>query len=288
MVSAAGADPGSPMVSVAIVGRPNAGKSTLFNRLIGDDRSVVHDQPGTTRDAIDTVVETELGAIRFVDTAGMRRRARIDQAAGEYYSLLRALAAVDRSDIALLVVDATVGVTHQDQRLAERVDAAGCPIVVLLNKWDLLDTQAREGIALDIERRLHFLGEAAVLRVSALSGEGGEPAAARAAGGDRRVPAAHSHPGGEPGAGATPRPPIPPPTACGCCTPPRGPPIRPRSPCLPTGRCPAPICATWSAASGSSSTWARFPSSCGFGAGRGTSRGRQMAQMRQELPEEAG
>ncbi|MCQ3809871.1 MAG: ribosome biogenesis GTPase Der [Acidimicrobiia bacterium] len=159
------------MVSVSIVGRPNAGKSTLFNRLIGDDRSVVHDQPGTTRDAIDTVVNTELGPIRFVDTAGMRRRARIDQAA-EYYSLLRALDAVDRSDIALLVIDATVGITHQDQRLAERVDGAGCPIVVLLNKWDLLDTEAREAIVLDIDRRLHFLGEAAVLRVSALSGKG--------------------------------------------------------------------------------------------------------------------
>lgn len=159
------------MVSVSIVGRPNAGKSTLFNRLIGDDRSVVHDQPGTTRDAIDTVVETELGPIRFVDTAGMRRRARIDQAT-EYYSLLRALAAVDRSDIALLVIDATVGVTHQDQRLAERIDGAGCPIVVLLNKWDLLDTEAREAIAIDIDHRLHFLGDAAVLRVSALSGKG--------------------------------------------------------------------------------------------------------------------
>ena len=164
-------DEESVTVSVSIVGRPNAGKSTLFNHLIGDDRSVVHDQPGTTRDAIDTVVQTELGLIRFVDTAGMRRRARIDQAA-EYYSLLRALAAVDRSDIALLVVDAEVGVTHQDQRLAERIDAAGCPIVVLLNKWDLLDTEAREAIALDIDRRLHFLGEAAVLRVSALSGKG--------------------------------------------------------------------------------------------------------------------
>lgn len=164
-------DEGSVTVSVSIVGRPNAGKSTLFNRLIGDDRSVVHDQPGTTRDAIDTVVQTELGLVRFVDTAGMRRRARIDQAA-EYYSLLRALAAVDRSDIALLVVDAEVGITHQDQRLAERIDAAGCPIVVLLNKWDLLDTEAREAIALDIDRRLHFLGDAAVLRVSALSGKG--------------------------------------------------------------------------------------------------------------------
>jgi len=170
-----GNDPGaggsSPSVSVSIVGRPNAGKSTLFNRLIGDDRSVVHDQPGTTRDAIDTVVQTELGPIRFVDTAGMRRRARIDEAA-EYYSLLRALSAVDRSDIALLVVDATVGVTHQDQRLAERIDAAGCPVVVLLNKWDRLDTEARGAIAFDIDRRLHFLGEAPVLRISALSGKG--------------------------------------------------------------------------------------------------------------------
>ena len=170
-VSVSGAGPESDTVSVSIVGRPNAGKSTLFNRLIGDDRSVVHDQPGTTRDAIDTVVQTELGPIRFVDTAGMRRRARIDQAA-EYYSLLRALAAVDRSHIALLVVDAAVGVTHQDQRLAERIDAAGCPIVVLLNKWDLLDTEAREAIALEIDRRLHFLGDAAVLRVSARSGKG--------------------------------------------------------------------------------------------------------------------
>ena len=169
--SDSGSDRKSAMVSVSIVGRPNAGKSTLFNYLIGDDRSVVHDQPGTTRDAIDTVVQTELGPIRFVDTAGMRRRARIDQAA-EYYSLLRALAAVDRSDIALLILDATVGVTHQDQRLAERIDGAGCPIVVLLNKWDLLDTEAREAIAVDIDRRLHFLGEAAVLRVSALSGKG--------------------------------------------------------------------------------------------------------------------
>lgn len=168
---AAESDADAHLVSVSIVGRPNAGKSTLFNRLTGDDRSVVHDQPGTTRDAIDTVVETELGPIRFVDTAGMRRRARIDQAT-EYYSLLRALAAVDRSDIALLVIDATVGVTHQDQRLAERIDGAGCPIVMLLNKWDLLDTEAREAIALDIDHRLHFLGDAAVLRVSALSGKG--------------------------------------------------------------------------------------------------------------------
>ena len=112
--------------SVAIVGRPNVGKSTLFNRLIGDERSVVHDLPGTTRDTIDTVVETPDGPIRFVDTAGMRRRAKEAEGA-EYYSLVRALQAIDRADAALLVIDATEGVTHQDQRLAERVDARRQP-----------------------------------------------------------------------------------------------------------------------------------------------------------------
>jgi GTP-binding protein len=157
--------------SVTLVGRPNVGKSTLFNLLIGEDRSVVHDRPGTTRDAIDTVVETEQGPIRFVDTAGMRRKARIAEDT-EYYSLVRALRAVDASDVALLVIDSTVGVTHQDQRLAERVDAAGCPIVILLNKWDLLDTEARVKIGEDVEDRLAFLGAAPVLRTSALTGRG--------------------------------------------------------------------------------------------------------------------
>ncbi|MEZ5168042.1 MAG: ribosome biogenesis GTPase Der [Acidimicrobiales bacterium] len=159
------------MYAVTLVGRPNVGKSTLFNRLIGEERSVVHDRPGTTRDAIDTVVETESGPIRFIDTAGMRRKARIDEDT-EYYSLVRALKAVDASDVALLVIDATVGITHQDQRLAERVDAAGCPIVILLNKWELLGTEAREKIAVDLERKLAFLGDPPVLRISALTGKG--------------------------------------------------------------------------------------------------------------------
>ncbi len=159
------------LFSVSIVGRPNVGKSTLFNRLIGEDRAVVHDRPGTTRDAVDTVVETPNGPVRFIDTAGMRRRAKIDEGT-EYYSMVRALKAVDGADVALLVVDATVGVTHQDQRLAERVDAAGCPIVVVLNKWELLDTEAREEVAYQIERKLHFIGDSPTLRMSALTGKG--------------------------------------------------------------------------------------------------------------------
>ena len=162
---------GADIPGVAIVGRPNVGKSTLFNRLIGDERAVVHDLPGTTRDAIDTVVETDEGPIRFIDTAGMRRRSKVDDGT-EYYSVVRALRAVDDADIALLVIDATEGVTHQDQRLAERVDASGCPIVVLLNKWELLDTEQRLDMARQIEDRLHFIGTSPVLRISAKSGKG--------------------------------------------------------------------------------------------------------------------
>jgi GTP-binding protein len=156
--------------SVAIVGRPNVGKSTLFNRLVGDERSIVHDLPGTTRDAVDTVVETEDGPLRFVDTAGMRRRSRIDEPT-EYFSLVRALQAVDRSDAALLVIDAHEGVSHQDQRLAERVDAAGTAIVIVLNKWDLLDADARAKVKIDVADRLAFLAYAPVLTVSALTGK---------------------------------------------------------------------------------------------------------------------
>ena len=160
---------GERIIGVSLVGRPNVGKSTLFNRLTGEDRSVVHDQPGTTRDAIDTVVDTDQGPVRFIDTAGMRRKARIDEGT-EYYSLVRALRAVDGADVSLLIIDATEGVTHQDQRLAERVDAAGCPIVVLLNKWDLCDAERREAAVEEVGDRLHFIGGAPVLRISALTG----------------------------------------------------------------------------------------------------------------------
>ncbi|MFZ9482200.1 MAG: ribosome biogenesis GTPase Der [Ilumatobacteraceae bacterium] len=161
-----------PPPRVALIGRPNVGKSTLFNRLVGEDRSVVHDMAGTTRDSIDTLVQTEDGPIVFVDTAGMRRRSRIDDSA-EYYSMVRSLRAIDDSDIALLIIDATEGVTSQDQRLAERIDASGCPIVVMLNKWELLDdAEVRAEVEIDVRRKLSFVGEAPVLKISALTGKG--------------------------------------------------------------------------------------------------------------------
>ncbi len=158
-------------VSVAIVGRPNVGKSTLFNRLVGSERSVTHEEAGTTRDSVDTLVRTPAGVVRLVDTAGLRRRSRVDEST-EYYAALRALRSVDRADVALFVIDATEGVTHQDQRLAERIDAAGCPVVVLLNKWDCLSEGAEVDPAEEAVGRLRFLSGSPVIRISALTGRG--------------------------------------------------------------------------------------------------------------------
>ena len=208
---AVGSDPTGEPPSVAIVGRPNVGKSTLFNRLVGDERSVVHDLPGTTRDAIDTLIETESGPLRLIDTAGMRRKSRTSEGP-EFYSLVRALKAIDLADAAVLVIDAAEGVTAQDQRLGERIDAAGSPVVLLLNKWETLDAEARARVTEQIEDRLSFLGYAPVLKVSARTGLGVHkllPALAQAIDAyHRRIPtadlnkvvqaaqAAHASPGG--------------------------------------------------------------------------------------------
>ncbi len=158
-------------IRVAIVGRPNVGKSTLFNRMIGEERSVVHDLPGTTRDAIDTQIETAQGPIRFIDTAGMRRRSRTEEGT-EFYAMVRALQALDHADVVLLVIDATDGVTHQDQRLAERIGASGSPVLVILNKWELLDAETRRDVVDAVDDRLAFLGESPTVKVSAQSGMG--------------------------------------------------------------------------------------------------------------------
>ncbi|MGQ0743108.1 MAG: ribosome biogenesis GTPase Der [Acidimicrobiales bacterium] len=165
-------EPEAPAVpQVAIAGRPNSGKSTLMNRLAGDECSIVSDIPGTTRDSVDTVVQTPAGPWRFIDTAGMRRRGNHAEGA-EYYSMVRALQAIDRADAAVLMIDATQGVTNQDQRLAERIDAAGCALVIVLNKWEVVDAEQREEVKRQVGDRLFFLGYAPVLRASAKTGKG--------------------------------------------------------------------------------------------------------------------
>ena len=256
--------------SVAIVGRPNVGKSTLFNRLVGDDRSIVHDLPGTTRDAIDTIVETEDGPLRFVDTAGMRRRSRIDEPT-EYFSLVRALAGRrPRRRRAARDRRATRASAHQDQRLAERIDAAGTAIVIVLNKWDLLDAEGRATAKIDVADRLAFLVvRAGAHRLGAHRADdaAGPPGAAPGRGG---VPPADPDRGAQPG---DPRGPGQPPGAArpsatgpASSTRPRAPTTRPRSPCSrPTSSRPR-TSATSSARSARRSTSARRRSSSGSAA----------------------
>lgn len=157
------------VIGVALIGRPNVGKSTLFNKLVGEERSVVHDMAGTTTDTVDTFLERDGINYRFVDTAGLRRKSKTSDGT-EYFSMVRTLQAIDNSDIALLVIDARDGVTAQDQRLAERIDLSGSPAIVLLNKWDLLNEDERLSLDGDVKSKLGFLSYMEPLRVSALSG----------------------------------------------------------------------------------------------------------------------
>lgn len=155
--------------SIAIVGKPNVGKSSLFNRLIGQDRAIVHSEPGTTRDTIDTILEYEGRLYRLVDTAGMRRHAKT--AGVEIYGAARTRAAISRADVAIVLVDAAEGATAQDQRIAEAVAEAGLGAVLVLNKWDLVDDpEKREAVDRSVADRLHFLDYAPLVRTSALTG----------------------------------------------------------------------------------------------------------------------
>ncbi len=157
-------------ISVALIGRPNAGKSSLTNKMTGIERSIVSDIAGTTRDAIDTLVEHEGQIFKIIDTAGLRRKSQISDDI-EYYGFVRAMRAIDRADVALLVVDSTVGLTDQDQRVAGLADEKGCALMILLNKWDLLETQQeRDDIISRLEDRFSFVSYAPVLRISALTG----------------------------------------------------------------------------------------------------------------------
>ena len=163
-------EPEDDMLSLAIVGRPNVGKSSLANRLANKKRSIVSDVAGTTRDAIDTVIEWKGQPIRLVDTAGMRKKTQVHEQV-EYYSLVRGLQAIDRADVCLLVVDATVGVTEQDQKVAGMAIDRGCGLVLVLNKWDLVETdQQRDEIVASIDKRLAFAPWIPTVNVSALTG----------------------------------------------------------------------------------------------------------------------
>ena len=157
-------------INIAIIGRPNAGKSSLTNRLTSDDRSIVSNVAGTTRDAIDSVIEWKGQTIKLVDTAGMRKKSQVHEDV-EYYSMVRGLQAIDRADVAMLVVDATVGVTEQDQKVANMAIDRGCALILLINKWDLVETERqRDEIVASIDKRLAFAPWVPFVNISALTG----------------------------------------------------------------------------------------------------------------------
>jgi GTPase len=156
---------------ISIVGRPNVGKSSLFNQLIGEERSIVHHEPGTTRDSVDSLIEIDGRKYRFVDTAGIRKRSKTHDV--EIYSASRTRQAIERSDLAVLVVDADDGATAQDQRIARQVAEAGVGAIIALNKWDLIQDPEEARIAeRSVGDRLQFVDYASLIRTSALTTRG--------------------------------------------------------------------------------------------------------------------
>ena len=165
-------EPDDDTPSVALIGRPNVGKSSLFNRLLGEERTIVDDRPGTTRDAVDTVIELPDGrAYRFVDTAGLRRKFRHGEPT-EYYSTVRTVDALESASVALLVIDAAEEIGEQEQKLARQILDSGRALVMVLNKWDLVDDYRREWVDRERDRLLHFIAWAPLVRTSATSGRG--------------------------------------------------------------------------------------------------------------------
>ncbi len=157
------------LARLAIIGRPNVGKSTLLNKLAGEDRVLVSDVPGTTRDPINLVVDLDGEPFEIVDTAGIKRRTKIKDDV-EYYAVMRARDVLRDTDVALLVIDGLRGVTHQEQRLAEEIVDAGAGLIVLLNKWDAVDEDSRFNTEDGVGDRLAFVSWAPVLRMSAMTG----------------------------------------------------------------------------------------------------------------------
>jgi GTP-binding protein len=158
---------------LAIVGRPNVGKSSLLNRLLGEERVIVSAVAGTTRDSIDTILDTSEGRLRLIDTAGIRRKGRTDQMA-EKLSVIMARKSLDRADVAIVVIDAVEGVTALDATIAGYAVDSGCSIIVAINKWDAVENK-ETGTPFEFERKLRermkFLDWAPVMTISALSGQ---------------------------------------------------------------------------------------------------------------------
>ena len=159
-------------VKVAVIGKPNVGKSSLINKLAGSERMIVSDIAGTTRDATDTVVENEFGKYVFIDTAGIRRKAKVEEAV-ERYSVLRAYMAVDRCDVAVIVIDGTVGFTEQDSKIAGYAHDQGKGCVVAVNKWDAVekDDKTMQNFTKDLQEDFSFMSYVPFVFISALTGQ---------------------------------------------------------------------------------------------------------------------
>lgn len=165
-------DEENDLVKVAVIGKPNAGKSSLVNKLLGEDRSIVSDIPGTTRDAIDSELISDDGHFLLIDTAGLRKKSRIDESV-EKYSMIRSLGAIERADVCLILIDATEGVTEQDTKVAGYAHQAGKSCILAVNKWDLVDkeTGTLEDYQKQVRDRFGFMQYAPIVFISALTGQ---------------------------------------------------------------------------------------------------------------------
>ena len=165
-------DEETDVISVAVIGKPNAGKSSLINRILGDDRCIVSDIPGTTRDAIDTHFENSYGKYNFIDTAGIRRQSKVDDKI-EKISVLRAKMAVDRADVCLIMIDASEGITEQDEKIAGIAHEAGKASIICLNKWDAVDkdNSTVNEMTKKIYDSLSFMTYAPIMFISAKTGQ---------------------------------------------------------------------------------------------------------------------
>lgn len=159
-------------IKIALVGKPNVGKSSLINKLLGEERAIVSNIPGTTRDAIDSNIENELGKFTLIDTAGLRRKSKVKEEI-ERYSVIRTLAAVERADVCILIIDAQEGVTEQDEKIIGYAHELNKAIMVIVNKWDLIekDNKTLDNYKKDLQSNLKFIAYAPYLFISALTGQ---------------------------------------------------------------------------------------------------------------------